>query len=38
MKTDGKGKELVIQIIIDSSDGQVLGLSQYGRVFAHRPQ
>jgi len=33
MKTDGKGKELVIQIIIDSSDGQVLGLSQYGRVF-----
>ena len=33
MKTEGKGKELVIQIIIDSSDGQVLGLSQYGRVF-----
>jgi hypothetical protein len=33
MKTNGKGKELIIQITIDSSDGQVIGLSQYGRVF-----
>jgi len=33
MKTDGRGKEQIKQIIIDSSDGQVLGLSQYGRVF-----
>jgi hypothetical protein len=33
MKTDGKGKELIIQIIIDSSDGQIIGLSQYGRLF-----
>ena len=33
MKTNGKGKELIIQISINSSDGQVIGLSQYGRVF-----
>ena len=34
MKTNGKGKELIIQISsLESSEGQVLGLSQYGRVF-----
>ena len=33
MKTNGKGKELIIQIIIDPEGGILLGLSQYGRVF-----
>ena len=33
MKTDGKGKELIIQISVDPRGGQVIGLSQYGRVF-----
>ena len=33
MKTDGKGKALIIQISVDPRGGQVIGLSQYGRVF-----
>ena len=33
MKNNGKGKELIIQIIIDPEGGILLGLSQYGRVF-----
>ena len=36
MNTDGRGKELVKQISVDPSDGQVIGLSQYGRVFRIR--
>mgnify|MGYP000058800720 FL=1 len=28
--------ERIIQIVIDPSDGQVIGLSQYGRVFRIR--
>jgi hypothetical protein len=33
MNTDARGKEQIKQIIRGSYDGQVLGLSQYGRVF-----
>jgi len=33
MKNNGKGKELIIQIIVDPRGGQLIGLSQYGRVF-----
>ena len=33
MNTDARGKEQIKQIIFDPSDAQLVGLSQYGRVF-----